>query len=154
MALITIDEEKCARDWFCVNECPARIIEIRDKKESPKPVDRADELCIDCGHCVAVCPHEAITLHDTGPEFCTPIQRGLLPGSEQIDHFLRSRRSIRSYKDRPVEREVLEELIRTARYAPSGHNTLPVHWLVIERKDEVKRLAGIVVQWMRDMIDS
>jgi nitroreductase/NAD-dependent dihydropyrimidine dehydrogenase PreA subunit len=154
MALISIDEEKCVRDWFCVNECPARIIEIRDKKESPKPVERAEELCIDCGHCVAVCPHEAITLDDAGPEFLTPIQPGLPPGWEQVDHLLRSRRSIRSYKDRPVEREVLEELIGTARYAPSGHNTQPVHWLVVESRDEVRKLAGIVVQWMEEMIET
>jgi nitroreductase/NAD-dependent dihydropyrimidine dehydrogenase PreA subunit len=152
MSLIRIDEEKCQKDWFCVNECPARIIEIRNEEESPQLIEGGEELCIDCGHCVAVCPHEALTLDTMAPEFCSPVQLGLLPGWDQVNHFLRSRRSIRSYKDKPVERQVLEELIRTARYGPTGHNTQPVHWLVIEQKDEMKRLAGLIIEWMSEMI--
>ena len=78
MSIVSIDEEKCQRDWFCVNECPARIFEIRNKEEIPKVTERAEELCINCGHCVAVCPHEAVALESMRPELCPPVQLGLI----------------------------------------------------------------------------
>jgi nitroreductase len=86
------------------------------------------------------------------PEDCPPVQKQLLLTPEHAEHFLRSRRSIRTYKDRPVDRAVLARLIEIARFAPSGHNLQPVHWLAIQDTKEVKRLAGLVIDWMRLMI--
>ena len=83
-----------------------------------------------------------------------PLDEAMLPTQQQMDHFLRSRRSIRVYKDKPVDREILASLIDVARYAPSGHNLQPVHWLVIQERAEIKRLSGIVIDWMRFMIET
>jgi nitroreductase len=115
----------------------------------PSWVEIGEERCIDCGHCVAVCAPGAAILGSMKPEDCAPIIRGLLPTAEQVEHFLKSRRSIRAYKEKPVPRETLAKLIDIARYAPSGHNSQPLHWLVFEDPAEVKRLAGLVVDWMR-----
>jgi len=153
LSLFTIDEEKCERDWFCVNECPAKIIQIKDTESVPVQVDGAEDLCINCGHCVAVCPHDALSLKTMASEECPPVYPGLTPGAEEMEHFLRSRRSTRCFKDKPVGRDLIEKLIDVARYAPSGHNSQPVHWLVIQDKEEVNRLAGIVIEWMRLMIE-
>ena len=149
-----VDREKCARDGLCVSECPGRIIRIKDKGDFPELVNGGEEFCINCGHCVAICPEGALTLKSMPLDQCAPVQQSLLPSYEQIDHFLRSRRSVRTYKGRPVDRETLTRLISTARYAPSGHNLQPVHWLVIEDKTEVHRLAGLVTDWMRAMIEA
>ena len=141
MSLFVIDKEKCRGDGTCVAECPVGIIEIKEK--FPSPVDRADELCINCGHCVAVCPHGALALSTMTPEQCPPVRREWLLDSEQVEQFLRARRSIRTYRDKPVEREVLTKLIEVARFAPTGSNAQPVSWLVIHDNDEVRRLAGL-----------
>jgi ferredoxin len=106
-----------------------RIIEL--KEEFPVPVAGAEELCINCGHCVAVCPHGALSLKTMAPEQCPPVRKEWLFGPEQTEHFLRSRRSVRVYKDKPADRETLAKLIDMARFAPSGHNAQPVQWLVI-----------------------
>jgi nitroreductase/NAD-dependent dihydropyrimidine dehydrogenase PreA subunit len=153
MAHLRIDSEKCERDGICVAECPARILTLPDEDSVPELIPGGEELCINCGHCVAVCPHAALSLHSMNSEQCPPIRKALLPGFEQIDHFLRARRSIRSFQARAVDREILLKLIDTARYAPSGHNLQPVHWLVIQDSDEVHRLAGIVANWMRWVIE-
>jgi nitroreductase len=50
-----------------------------------------------------------------------------------------------------VERHLLTELIEVARYAPSGHNLQPARWLVVYDKEEVQRLAALVVDWLRDL---
>ncbi len=152
MSLIVVDRDKCRRDGVCVSECPAKIIELRDQDSFPAPIDGAEELCIDCGHCVAVCPHGAMSHRAMSPEQCPPVRREWLLGPEQVEYFLRARRSIRTYKNQPVDREVLSRLIDIARFAPSGHNSQPVRWLVIYHREEVHRLSGLVVDWMRHLV--
>jgi len=88
-----------------------------------------------------------------GLEQCPPILKELGLSAEQVDQFLRSRRSVRTYLRKPVDRQRLARLIETARFAPSGHNTQPVHWLVIQDPAEVRRLAGIVIQWMKHLVE-
>jgi nitroreductase len=41
-----------------------------------------------------------------------------------------------------------------ARYAPSGRNSQCAEWLVLDKRDELRKLAGIVADWMRWMIHS
>lgn len=152
MSLFVVNKEKCKRDGICVAECPIGLIELKDKKTVPVPIDGADEMCVNCGHCVVVCPHGAISLATMKSEECAPVQKDLLPGLEQVEHLMRSRRSIRTYEDRAVEREVLTKLIDVARYAPTGSNIQPVRWLIINDKDEVRRLAGLIIDWVRHLL--
>jgi nitroreductase len=83
------------------------------------------------------------------PEECVPVRRELSPGPEQVEQFLKSRRSIRVFKPEPVPRDALAKLIDIARYAPSGSNRQPVQWLVVESPELVKRLSWLVTDWMR-----
>jgi nitroreductase/NAD-dependent dihydropyrimidine dehydrogenase PreA subunit len=152
MSPFNVDQDKCGRDGLCIAECPLRILERERPEDFPSLIEGDEDLCIACGHCVVVCPHGAARLDAMKPEDCPPVRKDLLPGVEQVEHFLKSRRSVRIYDDRPVSREVLAKLIDVARYAPSGHNAQPVHWIVIEEKQEADRLAGLVVDWMRHAI--
>lgn len=54
-----------------------------------------------------------------------------------IDDAIRSRHSVRSFLDRSVARETIENILEVARYAPSGTNTQP--WLVYVLGGEVKK---------------
>lgn len=150
--VLCVDEEKCNRDGICVDACGRRLIEMEKADSVPVLIAGLEELCINCGHCVAVCPTGALALHTMRPEDCPQIKKELLIDPEQAEQFFRSRRSIRNYKDRPVERDKLNKLIQVSGYAPSAHNGRPVHFLVIEDKAEVRRLSGLVVEWMRMMI--
>jgi len=152
MSLITVDPDKCNHDGICVDECPIKIIELKDKDSVPVPVAGADEMCINCGHCVAVCPKAALSHKNMTPEQCLSVKKEWVLNVEQAEHFLRYRRSIRTYKKDPVDKDTLSNLIRIASYAPSGHNIQPVHWHVIYDSEELHRLTGMVVDWMRWMI--
>ncbi|MGE5417945.1 MAG: nitroreductase family protein [Acidobacteriota bacterium] len=154
MSLLSIDQDKCKRDGICASECPIKIIEIKEKGAFPSAVSSADERCITCGHCVSVCPHGALALKTVKPDDCLPIDQKLIPSPEQLEHYFKSRRSIRTFKDKPIDRPLIEKIIDIARYAPSGHNTQPVHWLVIDDKTQIHRLSGLVIEWMRYIISN
>ncbi|MEW5734369.1 MAG: nitroreductase family protein [Thermodesulfobacteriota bacterium] len=154
MALITVDEKKCKKDGICASECPFVLISQKDPESLPEAVPNAEKLCIRCGHCVAVCPHGALSLAGMDEADYPFIQKGLKLSPEQAEQFLRSRRSIRLYKDRPAPREVLQKLVELARYAPTAHNDQEVRWLVIEDKVQVQRLAGVIVDWLRSVVAS
>jgi nitroreductase len=54
-----------------------------------------------------------------------------------VDEAILGRRSIRAYLDKPVAREVVEDILEVASRAPSGTNTQP--WQVIALAGEPKR---------------
>jgi len=87
------------------------------------------------------------------PEECLPLRKELGLSLEQAEHFFLSRRSIRVYQDKPVPRDTLNRLMRMTSYAPAAHNKQFTQWLIIEDRREIKRLAGLVVQWLRSMLD-
>ncbi len=147
-----IDEHKCKRDGICVAECPLGLIQMPTEGQFPCQIEEAQELCIKCGHCVAVCPNAALELDDIKPQTCPPVRKDLLLSPEHAEHFLRFRRSIRNYKGKPIERDILRRLIEVASFAPSGHNRQPVHWLVVENREALSRISGHVVDWMRTLI--
>lgn len=151
MDLFEVNQETCNQDGICAAVCPAGIIDFK-KGAYPTPIAGAEKVCIRCGHCVAVCPAGSFNHREMMTEQCPPIQKALHFTAEHCEHFLRSRRSIRVYKNKPVPRDVLAELIEIARYAPSGHNSQCAEWLVFGNRDELRNLAGIVVDWMRWMI--
>ncbi|TET75341.1 MAG: 4Fe-4S dicluster domain-containing protein [Dehalococcoidia bacterium] len=165
MMFFTVDRDKCNLCGDCLDECAFRLLEMKTKDSLPTARDvefrSAEERCIDCGHCVAVCPTGALTLQarthagrevaKQGPEDCLPILPELIVSPEQVAQLLMARRTFRAYHDKPVPRETLEKIIRVARYAPSSHNTQAENWLVISDKMEIRRLGQTVIDWMRSM---
>jgi nitroreductase len=56
---------------------------------------------------------------------------------------LKSRRSIRQFKNEPVREEDLETLLECARLAPSGHNRQPWEFFVTRNRDKLQRLSEV-----------
>ena len=54
---------------------------------------------------------------------------------------IRGRRSIREYEDRPVERDVIEEIIAAAAFAPSWKNTQVTRYLVVDSPEKIQEIA-------------
>lgn len=150
---VFVDKEKCIRCGACSAECPYQLIAV-DKEEYPKLRLAAKKMCIACGHCVAVCPVEALTLpelpvaHELAPEQCGTLEKDLKITPEQADQFLRGRRSIRTYKDKTVPDELLNEIMEVATFAPSAKNGQPAEWLVTRDPEVTRELAGLTVRFM------
>jgi nitroreductase/NAD-dependent dihydropyrimidine dehydrogenase PreA subunit len=151
MSLIEINQQTCNKDGICAAVCPGNFINF-NTTDGPVEVEDINELCIRCGHCVAACPSASLQHAEIPLVQCQSIQKELLLSTEQIEQFLRGRRSTRNYKDKKVERVTLQKLIETARCAPTGHNSQTVEWLVLSDREEIGRLVGIVADWMRWML--
>ena len=148
-----VDENRCRKDGICVAECPMALLKLRKDTGYPDMMPGREKACNRCGHCVAVCPHGALSHPGIPVEECPGIRSELIINEEQAVQFLRSRRSIRAYKEKPVEKAKIEKLIESARYAPSGGNLQKVEWLVLTDKNKIKEIAGLTIEFMRRMIE-
>jgi len=152
MGLLIIDENLCERDGFCARECPAAIIRLPEDDGFPEIVKGGEAGCIRCGHCVAACPHGALSHADVSLQSSPEIQEALKVNEAQAEQFLRSRRSVRVFKDKPVEKEKIQRLIEIARYAPTGGNSQMIEWLAITDKLRMKKIAGLTIDWLRQVV--
>jgi nitroreductase/ferredoxin len=151
MELLRIDESKCKKDGFCVRECPTTIIRIGGKG-FPETISGGEANCLSCGHCVAICPHSALSHAQIPIQRSPAIREELRIDEEQATQFLRSRRSIRYFLDKSVEKGKIQRLIEVARYAPTGGNSQMVEWLVLNDKSRIKEIAGLTADWVRQLI--
>ena len=151
MSLLIVDESKCKQVGLCVRDCPRAIIRLKDKESCPELLPGSESSCLICGHCVAVCHHGALSHKMVPIEDCLPIQKELAINEAQVVQFLRSSRSIRLFKDQPVEKEKIQELIGVARYAPTASNTQLVEWLVFNDMDTIKGFAKMAADWARSI---
>ncbi len=139
MAKISINSELCNHCGICVQSCPLILFVQTNKDQIPEFA--GDDLCYDCGHCVAICPKDAIRHTVVLPELIIPKIPENKPSYEQIIEMIRSRRSIRAFKDKPVDKENIEKIIQGASLAPSGMNSQSTQFIAISDKDTLNKIT-------------
>ena len=65
--------------------------------------------------------------------------------------LVQKRRSVRRYSDRPVAKEDVLKCLEAARLAPSGCNSQPWHFIVIDEPELRERVAGRIFSGLYDM---
>lgn len=55
---------------------------------------------------------------------------------------IKERRSVRRFADMPVPRELIKEVVDTARYAPSWKNTQIARYIVVDDKEKIAAMAN------------
>jgi len=59
----------------------------------------------------------------------------------KLDDCLRTRRSIRKYKDTKIDIRILKDIIQLAIMAPSAHNSNPWYFIILDNDDLKNQLA-------------
>ncbi len=60
-----------------------------------------------------------------------------------ILNLLKSRRSVRLYQDKPVPQELLLQILEAGRWAPTGANLQPWHFIVVTDPETRKRIGEV-----------
>jgi nitroreductase/NAD-dependent dihydropyrimidine dehydrogenase PreA subunit len=143
---ITRLDDKCINCKLCVRDCVAGVWRVVDGK--PTPV--APDLCNRCSHCIAVCPRDAILHSALDASQSVRVNKDSLQPNVYRDIIL-SRRSIRHYKDTPIPRGVIEQVLDLARYAPTASNDQNVGYVVITDKKLIERTAQGIFRFVNGL---
>ncbi|AAK80875.1 nitroreductase/NAD-dependent dihydropyrimidine dehydrogenase PreA subunit [Clostridium acetobutylicum] len=150
MELIKVDRLKCKKCGICAAVCPSIVLGMEE--DGPKELKGTN--CIECGQCVAVCPSGAIDNVKTSISKQEELKEFPVIDEKLAELFLRSRRSIRCYKNVPVEDDKLVKLVNIAHFAPSASNSQNISYIVVKDKKILKKATEFVIDWMEAQIDN
>ena len=140
-----IESQTCSRCGACAEVCPNQIpTRAKDGEVAFRP-DRLS-LCIQCGHCMAICPTQSISAGDLSYErdlFDLPMG-GV--GEGDFFNFLASRRSVRSFQDKPVEKEMLQRIVDAVALAPMGFPPPKVEVTVVQNRATIKKALPLLMK--------
>ncbi len=134
MEKITIDVSACIGCGQCVKDCVASALYLENGKAKLR------EGCIECGHCFAVCPVGAVDMPGYDKTGCDNVTPFTAVNSDTLLQAIKSRRTVRQFKNVPVEPEKLNKILEAGRYAPTGANSQNVAFTVLaDRKNEIEQ---------------
>lgn len=140
---VIINTERCVGCGLCVKDCVAGAISLVDGKASVKTAG-----CIACGHCEAICPQNAAELtgfKEEPVEFAE--QTRLNP--EELLMAMKTRRTIRVFKEKELPAGVTKQIIEAGRLAPTGGNAQNTGYIILGTKQA--ELEGLAVQMFRKL---
>ena len=137
MNKIIIDKGKCIGCALCVNDCPNACLFLEKGKAR-----FGNSGCIECGHCYAVCPQGAVRMADYECED-EPVVPMTQIDSDTLLAAMRSRRTIRRFKDKAVEEEKIRKIMEAGRYCPTGGNSQNVSYTILGSRQRQKQSASV-----------
>ena len=114
---------------------------------------------LNCGHCLAACPVGAVSVDAIDPDSLRfnrfQLNDRWLPHGDfdtaELVRLMASRRSCRNFSDRPVERPLLEDLIKIGTLAPSGTNSQRWTFTVLPSRSAVMALGDGLAVFFRKL---
>ena len=140
---IIITDEKCTKCGLCAKECGNDVLTW---EQESVPIVENTHYCIQCGRCMAKCMPNAIQVGTLPVEkFYSSAAEDLI-NPDDLELFLRSKRSCRTYKDKVVEKDVLEKLLDIAQTAPTAMNTLEKTFIVVQDPQKMKEIRKAILR--------
>ncbi|MFC1716061.1 nitroreductase family protein [Candidatus Poribacteria bacterium] len=148
--MIQIDKSKCTNCMICRSVCTRCVFGFVSGSGVEREVEiRYPENCYACGHCVSICPADAIShddLSDDGFRELQPIDIS----SDSMRNLLLSRRSMSKYKPDPVPDDLVEKLLEVAIHAGTSSNGQGEGFIIIRDQKILSELETSVIDILWD----
>lgn len=138
--MITINKNLCTKCKKCVNDCTAHAIDIESFTVS--------DLCIGCGHCVAICERQAATMNNKAIIKLYP--QNVQP--QAFKNLCANTRSCRHFRRQAISADVLQALCEITAQAPSASNVRGVELTVITDRDLLRKINTDVSNVLLNMV--
>lgn len=156
MAIITSRTNESGRITIAYDHCNSCGLCVKVYKDFslimdegiPVPNDRPLFGCMACGQCMAVCPNKAIEITGRTMSANDMIDLAELKDKAsfaQLKNLMVNRRSVRDFRDKEVEEEVINKIIEAAVTAPMGIPPSDVHLVVFKGKAKVREFSFDVI---------
>lgn len=151
-ATVNIDFTQCSDCGLCSVVCKDLTLTMQNGKIT---VDNNPIFgCVGCAQCVAVCPEDCIEV-----EGRTIVMDDIVPlpeaktaaNYEQLDSLLFKRRSIRDFKDKDIEQEKIDQILKTASSSPMGIPPSDVEVLIFRGKEKVSTFSKDFIKYMESI---
>ena len=139
--MVKVNQDLCVGCGACTEDCLAFNIVLDGDKASVKGE------CIECGHCVALCPTGAVSIEGYDMDDVEEYDASTFEvNPSNLLRAIKFRRSIRFYKDEKVKKEDLEMLLQAGRYTATAKNNQDCHFIFVqEEREELKeRVWGFI----------
>ncbi len=146
-----INEDLCTQCGLCSQECPTLI--INGKKGTPEIKEGKDKNCIKCQHCLAICPTGALSILKKQAKDSISV-KGETPSPEALERLIKTRRSIRKFRNEEISIETNQKLIEAAACAPTGHNKNQVLLSVTDNKAGLAKVRTLVYDAIRQAVET
>ena len=140
-----INQSLCKKCGICTKVCPNKII---GKNGCIEFIQEREHLCLQCGQCMAICPTKAV--HVKGLSYDDDFYE--LPrrknNYENFVEILSSRRSVRTFKNRPVSDELIDEIINSVSYAPFGAAPEKMEISIINNRKTIESALPLISDFL------
>lgn len=65
---------------------------------------------------------------------------------------IKKRRSVRNYKQIPVKKEIIEEIIQAGKYAPSAKDKQPWRFIVLSNREMIRDISNVIKQEIQKIV--
>jgi nitroreductase/Pyruvate/2-oxoacid:ferredoxin oxidoreductase delta subunit len=151
-ATVNIDFTQCSDCGLCSVVCKDLTLTMQNGKIT---IDNNPIFgCVGCAQCVAVCPEDCIEV-----EGRTIVMDDIVPLPEaktaanyqQLDSLMFKRRSIRDFKDKDIEQEKIDQILKTASSSPMGIPPSDVEVLIFRGKEKVSTFSKDFIKYMESI---
>jgi nitroreductase/NAD-dependent dihydropyrimidine dehydrogenase PreA subunit len=140
-----VKKESCIGCGICVKDCFPQDIEIIEGKAEIHNV-----TCMNCGHCIAVCPRNAVISDKLDMNMVKEYnQEEFSLDADHLLNFIKFRRTVRQFKAKEVPQDLILKIIEAGRFTQTGSNSQNVAYTVVEK--ELNKLKELTYVSLKDI---
>lgn len=147
----TINQDLCKKCMLCIEVCPVNMIG-KDSKGNINFIAERESICLECGQCMAICSTDAIKVSQYSyDENLFPLPEHKIDAQSFTD-FIASRRSVRNFREKPVEKELIEKALESLCYTPSGAEPYKVEITVVNDREKIEKVLPLIEKFLDNVV--